>query len=180
MAGTSPAMTRGVSDFLSTTACGNGSWLSPGRHRISLQSRLYLPAACFARVLHLAFRPRKLRAQGRPGTRMHPWAFAQKNCAKARSHRYRRIHSGLPCAVVYGLYALLCLQNLPECANGRFSQNRPSLDLSPKCSKAARACRGAWDRSGVFLNPNSCMGYEPERARKGMDDGTKRSGCRRT
>src|ERR1700758_4531006 len=76
--------------------------------------------------------------------------------------------------------ALLCLQNLPECANGRFSQNRPSLDLSPKCSQAARACRGAWDRSGVFLNPNSCMGYEPERARKGMDDGTKRSGCRRT
>jgi hypothetical protein len=31
----------------------------------------------------------------------------------------------------------------------------------------------------VFLNPNSCMGYEPERARKGLDDGTKRSDCRR-
>jgi hypothetical protein len=30
----------------------------------------------------------------------------KKNCAKARSHRYRRIHSGLSCAVVYGLYAL--------------------------------------------------------------------------
>src|SRR6201993_2892315 len=27
--------------------------------------------------------------------------------------------------------ALLCPQNLPECANGRFSHNRPSLDLSP-------------------------------------------------
>jgi hypothetical protein len=27
--------------------------------------------------------------------------------------------------------ALLCPQNLSECANGRFSQNRPSLDLSP-------------------------------------------------
>jgi hypothetical protein len=26
---------------------------------------------------------------------------------------------------------LLCPQNLSECANGRFSQNRPSLDLSP-------------------------------------------------
>jgi hypothetical protein len=25
----------------------------------------------------------------------------------------------------------LCPQNLPECANGRFSQNRPSLELSP-------------------------------------------------
>jgi len=26
---------------------------------------------------------------------------------------------------------LLCPKNLSECANGRFSQNRPSLDLSP-------------------------------------------------
>jgi hypothetical protein len=25
----------------------------------------------------------------------------------------------------------LCPQNLPEWANGRFSQNRPSLELSP-------------------------------------------------
>jgi hypothetical protein len=29
--------------------------------------------------------------------------------------------SGIPCAMVYGLYVLLCLQNLPEYANGRFS-----------------------------------------------------------
>jgi hypothetical protein len=27
--------------------------------------------------------------------------------------------------------ALLCPQNLSECANGRFCKNRPSLDLSP-------------------------------------------------
>jgi hypothetical protein len=33
--------------------------------------------------------------------------------------------------MVYGLYVLLCPQNLSECANGRLSQNRPSLDLSP-------------------------------------------------
>ena len=39
--------------------------------------------------------------------------------------------------------------------------NRPSLDLSPFVLEGHRACRGAWDRSGVFLNPNSCMGLEP-------------------
>jgi hypothetical protein len=39
--------------------------------------------------------------------------------------------SGIPCAMVYGLYVLLCLQTLSECANGRLDQNRPSLDLSP-------------------------------------------------
>jgi hypothetical protein len=33
----------------------------------------------------------------------------------------------------------LCPQNLPECANGRFSQNRPSLELSPLRPKGGRA-----------------------------------------
>jgi transposase len=45
--------------------------------------------------------------------------------------------------------------------------NRPSLDLSPFVLKGRRACRGAWDRSGVFLNPNSCMGFEPEPSKEG-------------
>ncbi len=35
--------------------------------------------------------------------------------------------------------ALLCLQNLPECADGRFDQNRPSLDLSPFVLEGPRA-----------------------------------------
>ena len=36
-----------------------------------------------------------------------PGALAPKKIAqRARDHRYRRIHSGLPCAMVYGLYAL--------------------------------------------------------------------------
>jgi transposase len=56
---------------------------------------------------------------------------------------------------------------MPECANGRFSQNRPSLDLSPTELEGLRACRGAWDRSGVFLNPNSCMGLEPGPSKEG-------------
>jgi hypothetical protein len=65
-------------------------------------------------VLHLVSPSSKRRAQGRPGARMHPWAFARKDCAKARSHRYRRSHTGLPCAVVYGLYALSRV-NLADC-----------------------------------------------------------------
>src|SRR5450432_724141 len=46
-------------------------------------------------------------------------------------------------------------------------QNRPSLDLSPIVLEGLRACRGAWDRSGVFLNPNSCMGLEPVPSKEG-------------
>jgi hypothetical protein len=45
--------------------------------------------------------------------------------------------------------------------------NRPSLDLSPFVLEGRRACRGAWDRSGAFLNPDSCMGFEPGPSKKG-------------
>src|ERR1700692_221409 len=45
--------------------------------------------------------------------------------------------------------------------------NRPSLDLSPFVLEGHRACRGAWDRSGVFLNPNSSMGLEPGPSKEG-------------
>jgi transposase len=45
--------------------------------------------------------------------------------------------------------------------------NRPSLSLSPIVLEGDRACRGAWDRSGVFLNPNSCKGLEPVPSKEG-------------
>jgi transposase len=45
--------------------------------------------------------------------------------------------------------------------------NRPSLYLSPIVLEGLRACRGAWDRSGVFLNPNSCKGFEPVPSKEG-------------
>jgi hypothetical protein len=45
--------------------------------------------------------------------------------------------------------------------------NRPSLDLSPLRPKGDRACLRARDSSGVFLNPNSCRGFEPEPSKEG-------------
>jgi hypothetical protein len=74
----------------------------------------------------------------------------------------------------------LCPQNLPECANGRFSQNRPSLELSPLRPKGGRACHQSegqlrWSSSTRIVARAS----SPNRARKGVDDGTKRSRCRR-
>ena len=48
------------------------------------------------------------------------------------SHHGHAGSPGIPRAMVLTVsFALLCPQNLAECANGRFSQNRPSLDLSP-------------------------------------------------
>jgi hypothetical protein len=39
--------------------------------------------------------------------------------------------------------------------------NRPLLELSPLRPRGDRACLRARDSSGVFLNPNSCKGFEP-------------------
>ncbi len=47
------------------------------------------------------------RAQGRPGGRCTRGPRAKQIAQRARDHRYRRRHSGLPCAVVYGLLRAL-------------------------------------------------------------------------
>src|SRR6202051_2206802 len=47
------------------------------------------------------------------------------------------------------------------------SHQPPVAGSEPVRSKATRACRGARDRSGVFLNPNSCMGFEPGPSKEG-------------
>src|ERR1700756_586191 len=35
---------------------------------------------------------------GKAGCPLHPWTPRKKKCAERVNHRYRRIHSGLPCA----------------------------------------------------------------------------------
>ena len=74
---------------------------------------------------------------------------------------------GTPRAVVYGLYELLCPQNLPECANGRFSTNRPSLDLSPFVLKG---CEPDGERGTDPVSSSTrtvAWASSPDRARKG-------------
>ncbi len=47
--------------------------------------------------------------------------------------------------------------------------NRPSLDLSPFVLEGHRACRGAWDRSGVFLKEGSWMMAQNDLIVAGID-----------
>jgi hypothetical protein len=64
------------------------------------------------------------RAQGRPGGRCTRGPRARKIARRARDHRHRRRHSDLPCAMVYGLYALSSVnQRLPP-SPSRSSQLR--------------------------------------------------------
>jgi hypothetical protein len=93
-----------------------------------------------------------------------------------RRLRYKRLHSGIQVkpnirpSLRRGLTAyaeLLCPENLPECANGRFSQNRPLLDLSPFVLKGLEPVGERGTDPVVFLNPNSCMGFEPGPSKEG-------------
>jgi len=62
---------------------------------------------------------------------------------------------------------LLCPQNSARMWERAVLTNRPLLDLSPFVLEGLRAWRGAWDRPGVFLNPNSCRALEPEPSKEG-------------
>jgi hypothetical protein len=45
--------------------------------------------------------------------------------------------------------------------------NRPSLDLSPIALKGLEPVGERGTDPVVFLNPNSCMGFEPEPSKEG-------------
>jgi transposase len=64
----------------------------------------------------------------------------------------------------------LCPESLPECANGRFSQNRPSLDLSPFALKGREPVEERGTDPVVFLNPNKLhgLGVRTEQGRAWM------------
>jgi hypothetical protein len=55
-------------------------------------------------------------------------------------------------------FALLCPKNLPECANGRFSTNRPSLDLSPFVLKGRKSLTGSVGQIRCLPQPEQLHG----------------------
>ena len=67
-----------------------------------------------ARAWHRLVPSSSWEGAGKAGWPLHPGPSRRKNLRERENHRYRRIHSGLPCAVVYGLYALSPV-NHPVC-----------------------------------------------------------------
>jgi hypothetical protein len=55
-----------------------------------------------------------LKAEGarKAGWPLHPGAPRKKLREERENHRYRRKHSGLPCAMVYGLYVISSVSQL--------------------------------------------------------------------
>ena len=68
-------------------------------------------------------------------------------------------HPAFPHAMVLTAYfVLLCPKNLPECANGRFSTNRPSLDLSPFVLKGRKSLTGSVGQIRYLPQPEQLHG----------------------
>ena len=128
--------------------CGNGNGdnkrRSPGRARIS----------------------RKAVARGRPGC---PGCTCQSRVRLLTTHCTRccgcRRRPAFP--------APLCPGNLSECANGRLRTNRPLLELSPLRPKATEPVVERGTAPVSSSTRTVARASSPDRARKGVDDGTK-------
>ncbi len=96
-----PSPTRGEGTITSSAFNSRLSPLMTWRHIAPRPRDAFRPSFCIRR------RPRKRQGRREGRVAAAPGALAQKKiCASAKVHRYRRRHSGLPRAVVYGLYAL--------------------------------------------------------------------------
>ena len=69
--------------------------------------------------------------------------------------------------------APLCPGNLSECANGRLRTNRPLLELSPLRPKATEPVAERGTAPVSSSTRTVARASSPDRARKGVDDGTK-------
>src|SRR6266436_7093745 len=125
-----------------------------------------LAARC-ARVVHLSLAP--FEGVGNAGCPLHPRSRVHLVVVeRTRVTTSTPESPGIPARNGFnGLCRALVSAKSARMCERAVLTNRPSLDLSPFVLEGHRACRGAWDRSGVFLNPNSCMGFEPEPSKEG-------------
>src|SRR5882724_8164444 len=83
------------------------------------------------------------------------------------------LHADHGCGGHPAFPAPLCPENLSECANGRLRTNRPSLELSPLRPKATELVKERGTAPVSSSTRTVARASSPNRARKGVDDGTK-------
>jgi hypothetical protein len=87
-------------------------WQATGRvskdgPQTRMPAQFRIPATRSVRVLHDHNPPLEWEGAGKTGVAAAPGALAQKNnCASAKTMGTGGDHTGLPCAMVYGLYGL--------------------------------------------------------------------------
>ena len=106
-------------------------------------------------------------AQGRPECSrwgkagMLAALYARVQFCLRKSHARPRVQQapGLPCALVSRKSVRMCERAV--------AHQPPVAGTEPVAPKGDRACIRARDSSGVFLNPNSCKGFEPGPSKEG-------------
>src|SRR5882672_12587747 len=108
--------------------------------------------------------PVKTIAQGRPADAVYLWLLTRVLfCCTG----------GLGCNAHPAFPAPLCPENLSECANGRLRTNRPLLELSPLRPKTTELVKERGTAPVSSSTRTVARASSPNRARKGVDDGTK-------
>jgi hypothetical protein len=107
-----------------------------------------VPATESARALHHSLPSLRTEGAGKVGWPLHPGPSRRKNVRERENHRYRRRHSGLPCAMGYGLYGLSSVNHsvchrCPRDAKHHRELERQTLGrqdhtISPSAGSAAR------------------------------------------
>src|ERR1700756_2286857 len=69
-------------------------------------SMIYLPRGAFRPSFASSITLSSTEGAGQTGWPLHPVPPRKKDLRERENHRYRRLHSGLPCAMVYNLYVL--------------------------------------------------------------------------
>src|SRR5438445_13014534 len=138
------------------------------RRCCDVKIRLRILAARCARVVHDGF-AQKNEGVGNAGRPMHPQPRVRNEKAHEHSHhRYSQNYPASPHAMVLTVsFVLLCPKNLPEWANGRFSTNRPSRDLSPFVLKGCEPDGEPGTDPVSSSTRTVAWASSPNRARKG-------------
>ena len=72
------------------------------------------------------------RAQGRPSARRHPWALAQKSCARARRPQVEAENTpAFPARMVYGLYVISSVSQCSFATVASREPFEPARNLTP-------------------------------------------------
>jgi hypothetical protein len=118
-----------------------------GHCRRKQQPRLRVLATRFARALHDKSPSKNAEGAGKAGWPLHPGPRAKEICASARTTGTGGDHTGLPRAMVYGLYVFSPVNRpLPPSPSRSFSAIRE--DLAP-----------AWARQDHTTSPSANVPY---------------------
>ena len=142
--------------------------ISLSRKREREETHLRILAACFARVLQIRFRPQTKRAQGMPSACCTRGLVCKVHSRmRTRAYRYSRSSPAFPAQWFYGLCRALVSAISARMCERAVLTNRPSLDLIPFVLKGREPVGERGTDPVVFLNPNSCTGFEPEPSKEG-------------